>query len=204
MIQDLIDFIHGLGDDDDVWMRCERVEYGDDVLRLSLTMRLGYREQDTQSWIIECSEVRTSQAPFEGDGVVLLDDHPLLWPHNKEVASLSFRGVPRDLDAVLGALWRAHVGLIGEWIPFTRFMNYSSLPELLAGGFGQLASGPRPLIEAYAGVLQAHGIQVHASNPRMPTYYKNDQIIVEVGNARLLMVGNGHVIAERFDAKHEV
>ena len=79
-------------------------------------------------------------------------------------------------------------------------MNNGSLPELLNGGYGQLANGPLPLIEKYARVLTSHEVACLVSEPRAPLRLLNDKWIPESGSTKLLKIGDGYVFAESFQA----
>lgn len=83
--------------------------------------------------------------------------------------------------AVVDALYQRHLALVGDWIPFGRFMNGNSL-EMIRGRYGMLADGPTPLVDAYAQVLDSFKISNKVTEPR-PAYYTNDEFsrLAEVG-----------------------
>lgn len=95
------------------------------------------------------------------------DEHPLLWPHVGPQATLSFNGAADSPSEVAGELLAAHQDVTGgSWLAIDRFLNQAiGVTELLGGGFGTLAEGPRQLMEAYAEVLAKAGIRpsVHSS-----------------------------------------
>jgi hypothetical protein len=87
-------------------------------------------------------------------------DHPLLWTWSGEHGELYFRGPNENLARVAAELHERHQHETGGWLPISRFVNRGftgRLRELLAGGYGSLASGPLRLLEAYADVLQGAG-----------------------------------------------
>ncbi|HKR60209.1 MAG TPA: hypothetical protein VJS64_10790 [Pyrinomonadaceae bacterium] len=94
-------------------------------------------------------------------------DHVLLWHYIQPYFLTSFYGKSAERLAVVGALFERHVDLVGDWIPFRRYLNSEvRLSELIGGSFGMLADGPEPLIAAYEEVMQCYGFSTsrHKSN----------------------------------------
>jgi hypothetical protein len=116
-------------------------------------------------------------------------DHVLLMPHRALQTSTSFYGKAENPSAVVGALVKCHRTIAGDWIPFNRFLNKEiDLTELIAGGFGMLAEGPEPFIQAYEDSLRAHGFSTSHVKPSEPVGKEMSVLILD----------QAYVIAEEF------
>lgn len=160
-------------------------------LHLDVTVDEG--EHRHSSWRVDCSNVLDYDAHFAGEELEFRDSDPLLSPYHDRRASLSFRGTPGSVDAAIGELWKAHHRMFGDCYPFGRFLNGYPLEELLEGGFGKLADGPLDLMKEYECVLLAQGVETHVSEYDPNPYENRD--------ARLLVIGRGFIVAERFEAE---
>jgi hypothetical protein len=124
-------------------------------------------------------------------------DHPLLWTVAADSVAAYFNGAPADSIAAVGALYEAHHGAAGNWIPFSRFFNPLPLSKLLAAGNGKLAEGPAPLLEIYRGVLGTFGVDVQLKFPRRPSRWMG-ATWVEFGPQKVLLMDESYVIATDF------
>lgn len=166
---------------------------------LSLDIRIGGYADAPQSWEVECEGVLENQVSFGPcDGCDLYRDHVLLWPYIYPHSSVSFYGEAENHLAVVGALFKRHLELVENWIPFDRFLNRNPV-EMIRGRYGMLADGPLPLIESYAKVLDSFGLSAGISNPR-PAPYINDEFgrFAEVGV--LIFQESSYLIATKFNA----
>lgn len=145
-----------------------------------------YGRDDAGRWQIEAFDPAAVLLPVGEDvGLEHYDsDHALLLPYLPERAHVSFTGRPNAaVQEVIGALYVAHAAIVGDHLPLGQYMNagfgrdpqvslhnapagFGTLTDLLEGGYGTLAHGPLPLIEAYAGVLSVYGFRVSVSEPR--------------------------------------
>ena len=153
-----------------------------------------------QSWEVECInflEHQVAVGPCEGPN--LHYDHVLLWPHIYPEASVSFYGEAKDCCAVVAALYKSHLQLAGDWIPFDRFMN-GNVVEMIRGRYGMLAKGPTPLIESYAKVLESFEIGARITDPK-PAYYTNDELSGLAEVAVLILSKRVYVVAPKFIAR---
>ena len=170
------------------------------VTIFSLSLNTGDGTGTFQSWEVECNGYFEHQLSLgECDGFDLLYDHVLLWPYIYPRASVSFYGKAKDPFAVVGALYKRHLELVGSWIPFGRFMNWNTI-ELIRGRYGMLADGPLPLMEAYAEVLEGFDISTRVSDPK-PAYYTNDESSGLVEVALLIFRRESFVVAPKFNAR---
>lgn len=107
---------------------------------------------------LECLGVRDHElgAGFS-DGIQWVEDHPVLWPFSSEPCHLYFTSRPVDAFAVVGRLYEAHERLYEGWKNLRDHINSyfrPNLHDLLDGGNGLLADGPRVALEGYAAALE--------------------------------------------------
>lgn len=154
-----------------------------------------------EDWVVECAALSAARVIFESaDGLALTDEHPLLWPYREGVAELAFHGRAKDPAAVVAGMWARHLAVAGDWIPFGDYLNLfdqaAPVFSLLETGGGILASGPRPLMEAYAEVLHAHGLD--------PSFVGATRVGLRAGEApdlAVLLFGESYVIGSGFTAQ---
>ena len=129
--------------------------------RLSLAITLCCGDEPPEAWNVSCDcVVAQSFRQHKSSSVDLTVDHPVLWPHNSAHKELYFSSKPSEPAAVFGSLAEAFLELVGPWFPFSRFMNsYVPTTKLLSGGHGLLASGPEPIIDRLAHVLDGYGVR---------------------------------------------
>lgn len=159
----------------------------ENMIRLVVSLST-YGNEHVGRWEITAANPVASLIPVGEDP--LLDyydrDHPLLLPYVAERARISFTGRPAvPVRQVIGALYAAHAAIVGDYLPLGQYMNtgygrepqvpfkeapagYGTLTDLLEGGYGTLADGPLPLIQAYAAVLLGHGLRVSVSEASPP------------------------------------
>lgn len=170
------------------------------VLTFSLNLNTGGDADAHQSWEVECLDF-LEHALLLGDceGFDLQYDHVLLWPYIYPQASVSFYGAANDHLAVVGALYKRHLELVGHWIRFSQFMNANTV-ELIRGRYGMLANGPMPLVESYAQVLETFDISARITDPK-PAYYTNDEFSGLSEVAVLILKAGSYVVAPKFSAR---
>jgi hypothetical protein len=171
-----------------------------DVLTLSLNLNTGEDSNAYQCWEVECVGFLEHQLSLgQSDEFDLQYDHVLLWSYTYPEASVSFYGEANDHLAVVGALYKRHLELVGDWIPFVRFMNGNAV-EMIRGRYGMLAEGPIPLVESYAQVLEGFNISAKITEPK-PAYYTNDEFSGLAEVAVLILKKGSYVVAPKFNAR---
>ena len=171
-----------------------------DVLTLSLNLITGGDADAVQSWEIECTGVLEHHLVLgECAGFDLEYEHVLLWTYIYPQASVSFYGEAKDHLAVVGALYKRHLELVGDWMPLDRFMNGNTI-EMIRGRYGLLAKGPMTLMESYAQVLESFDISVRICNPK-PADYTNDEDSGLPEVALLVFETGSYVVAQSFNAR---
>ena len=202
MLENLLNVTNDIDFEDYGTLRLTAVESEEHTLRLSLHLTAEEYPNTHQYWQIVCSGVREESLSFgyQSD-LQFFDDHVLLWPHRQPHRSTSFYGKVDNPQAVIGALYQRHKELVGEWIPFHRFLNSNmALPELIAGGFGMLADGPERLILAYEDVMQAYGFSTSHLDSRAPVYWRGNEWVRQNAPVFVLILDQSYVVAEQFTA----
>jgi hypothetical protein len=144
------------------WLRLASSHWDDRAIRLELEVAEGRGREAVARWTVACSNVREYLiCDADGGGLqVNGSDHPVVRQHIEPRADLFFQGKPSAPTELLGRLWLAHRAIADDWIDFDRYLNLPGrLERLLRRGSGKLASGPRFLLDEYAAVLRAAGVE---------------------------------------------
>ena len=171
----------------------------------------GPPNRQVERWRIRCRDAREPRigtVPSRGS-IVLEENHTALLPYLFPVTELYFRGACPDVDRVIGQLLRAHADAVGDWFAFNRFLNQcagrpADLANLLSGGFGRLAAGPREVMDRYADVLRHNGLEVSSPPPIEPewrTRRRRGETVIETEPPRVLLLGNTAVVTPQVTAK---
>ena len=204
VLENLLDITKEIDFEDEDYgsLRLTAVESDRDTLRLSLHITGDEYPEIHQNWHVLCSAVKEESLSLgHHSDLQLFDDHVLLWPHLARRTSTSFYGKVENPLAVIGALCVRHKELVGEWLPFHRFLNSNiGLPELIAGGFGMLAEGPEPLVLAYEDVMRSHGFSTSHLDPTKPVYWGGNEWLDQKRPAFVLTLDDSYVVAEQFAA----
>ncbi|MFN0133809.1 MAG: hypothetical protein ACKVW3_14920 [Phycisphaerales bacterium] len=187
-------------DPDDIRIVVERAEKnGDDMI-----LQIAWDEsgEARQQACIQCRGVPHHNLSLGyADRLELVADHVVLWPFTEPREQLYFYGPRENADTVLGALMREHKRAAGEYLDFWACFNDSLVSDyfdILSAPSGVLATGPAPLIRAYARALESVGMR-HSVLELGPAKHWNGRDWVE--NAmplHALFLGDSLVIAEDF------
>jgi hypothetical protein len=145
--------------------RVEKLAFNDS-LRISLVYEQSPSNDAWREVTLEADDVveHSISASFF-QNVSWLVDHPLLWKHNCEHATMFFSSPCERPFELLGRLYERHQAVIGDWRNMAEYVTADS--ERLCGGYGEFAKGPRRLIDEYAAVA-AHFLKytiVHGYTP---------------------------------------
>jgi hypothetical protein len=146
------------------------------------------------AWDIECKGVRRFQVVYEWPWTEFLSvsqSHPVLWEDVAPRGVLSFHGPVKNPGELLLRLFNAHGRVTEGCIPVERYFS-SSMPlvDLLGGGFGEVATGPVPVLEEYKRELIGYGVKASIMVTQRPSPTE----------LQALLVGRSYVVAERFAA----
>ena len=80
--------------------------------------------------------------------IAITNEHPLVFKYNLPHVELYFSSAPENSYEVLGRLVEAHKKSYQDWRPLSDCIN-DNLIDVLRGGFGLLAQGPKIIMDAY-------------------------------------------------------
>jgi hypothetical protein len=176
---------------------------------LSLEIRINFPEQ-FEVWDINCSAVRDSlfrNSHLFGQ-LSLVSEHPLLLPYKGPQVELYFHGRPAAVDTAVGQLLEAHVSITSDWFSLDQFMNIHAkrtIAQLLSGGFGKFADGPKPVIDTYARVLESHHVKVSSPPPRPAMWWDGIRFIPEQPPLpQVLLLDDSYVVAPAMMAERRL
>ncbi|MGF1727788.1 hypothetical protein [Photobacterium nomapromontoriensis] len=111
----------------------------------------------TRKFRITCHGVKESEVqPSSSGSLEFTGEHQLLWNHNEPHGYLYYSSKTENRHEILGRLWETHEIIFGGWRSLTDYANTyrtGQLIEFCKGANGQLAHGPKPLLEAYEHAL---------------------------------------------------
>jgi hypothetical protein len=98
---------------------------------------------------ITCTQYIESSLNVGGfSDMQITDTHPLLFKYSLPHIALYFSVKPNNPHEIVGRLYEAHKESYQEWRPFSDCIH-ENLIDVLCGGFGLLAQGPKVIMEAY-------------------------------------------------------
>lgn len=136
--------------------------------------------------------------------LAFLDDHVLLWDYTEPASQLSFHGPDGRHDRLLSDLWVKHRAVVGDWIPYSRYLNGYFVCKGLSGISGVLAYGPDRLLKEYASVFAGSEIEAYFPYPPRPVMRWDEEgsrYVEESRELSVLILGNSHIIGEHFEAE---
>lgn len=143
-----------------------------------------------QTWA-QPHEYRFENPPALIESINWLESHPLLLERAAARAELHFSGRPDDTDRLLREIKATHERIGSGFIP--NYLNHTNngpddVRRLLDGGYGVLAKGPRPLLEAYASVLEHHGCRTSLLDaPEYPVRAEPKPHVLDLSPAGVIM-----------------
>ena len=107
----------------------------------------------TRKFKITCHGVEESEVqPSATGSIEFTDEHQLLWNHNDSWGYLYYTSEPRCRFEILGRLWEIHEKAFGGWRrlkDYANTYNAGQQIEFCKGSNGQLARGPKTLLDLY-------------------------------------------------------
>ena len=161
------------------------VRLADGVLTIFLQFD-DWKSDGRLSCVVACSDLATWTVTTGWVGCIhQTDDDPVLWTHNEELRSLYFSSAPVNPFELSGRLREALAALYHPCSPPSGLLHASA--EILAGGSGMLACGPRSVIEPLRKVAEPF---VACSVVPGRT---------QVGGYKLLDFGRGYVVCRSIE-----
>lgn len=205
-MDELLSTIEAFGGEDHCLVRLESVSFVDNDPILTITIRQDWGDKEWRRWRVVVSGLcEYSIAEALGSLSVHGDEHPVTRLCTDPWRELYFRGVPRSVDEAVGRLVLAHRGVVGDWVPFGRYLNPCLDPDrLLAAGYGMLAHGPTFIVQAYAQALSERGLTLNFLAPHPYRRWEWDwsgdggRFIESTVPLTTLIIGNSFFVAEEF------
>jgi hypothetical protein len=190
-MEELLTRIAATEDDDEPSVGLSQIAWQEQSMKMEVILAVKYPRL-LERWEIRCERLHSHRISNDyGWPVLLLEDHPVLWPHQHGAAEAFFYGTPQSAEECVGALYAAHLRAVGEWIDFAKFFNAPKpLATMLKSGGGMLARGPSPLMEVYKGALQGLGLEVDIRLPRPD----------KVPELRALIIGTSYFVGSGWSA----
>lgn len=184
----------------DGWLKVMRMEHLGEKLILDFLVDDGVSGHSLQVWRIRCENTRGVRiCPGLAHDLKMVQDHVLLWAHQQPETSLYVNGKADDHSCVVGVLFAKHKEVAQGWYPFGEVLHEPRL--VLSLGFGLLARGPRPLMNAYGEVLQQYGFDVSTVDHSAPEDAERGGPRHK-GDLSVLIAGNTYVVAHGFTAEN--
>jgi hypothetical protein len=205
MIQNLIEELNAIGGhEEEEWLNLLAAEWVDHDLNLSFSIRNLSEGKVVSNWAVKCRNVISYFiSDAHGGGLNFHDDdHPAIRQFTDPQVMLHFNGKPKSAAQVIVELWSAHRKLADDWILFETYLNNSNkLVELIEGGYGLLAAGPKFLLNEYVAVLKKHSIESTLSKEVPYKMWVDSQF--EIINKPLAMIhfGESFIVAKVFEAE---
>ncbi len=200
--------IEQLYEQGDVRINLAGMDDSDSSLTLKICLYTDPAPDAAQPWEVQCTyPQRRLIRHVTFDQMTVHDDHVLLWDYCQDWVHVSFKGRPANVRTAVGALYEAHVSVVGDWVPFNTYFNHLYKPcgKLLDAGSGMLARGPLRLIERYADTLKALGVRASIVADQRPFVWKDGRWQTATSPLRLLLLENtwqecafSYVVAESF------
>ena len=169
------------------WVRLEEVRKAPGRLELFFGIPEKNRgERKTDSLDIVCLDVReTNITDFDGGGLSLYPTtHPAARQYTAQRAEL--RWIARNDRATgMGTLYKAHCGVVDDWIPFDRYVSLKTISNKKC-----VCRGPGFLMRTYAKALRATGEKPHLTLRGGGNFKRS--------NLRVLHFGDSFVVAAKF------
>jgi hypothetical protein len=175
----------------DAWVRVEQTRKMPNGVELCFGIYRGKRGAKIDSWSVSCLGVREAGiTAFDGGGLrVYPGTHPAALRYTARKAELRWSGI-RDRAAVLGALYRAHIDAVDDWIPFDEVVSIKTISESRFS-----CRGPDFLMRVYAKTFRAKGDRVRLIL-RRGSKAKSVRL-------KVLHFGDSYIVAAAFTAQHK-
>ena len=167
---------------------------------IDITLEVTFDEGEIETWLVQCNCPVTKERLTIDQfcyGLEWFEDHPILSLHGIKRGSISFYGkVARPYELYV-ALLESGREVFDPLIDIREYITMPS-PSLairqFQQGFGNIASGPRIIIDEFAKTLDRFDIDYHL------LYSENDPRRLPP-KIELLVAGSCYVVAESITAK---
>lgn len=174
---------------------------GDLTVNFSINRGFEISKETDEKWTIRAIGHRDSRITLGSAGGILLEeDHPLLWKYGDIQCELYFSGKWFEPENLIADLYKVDIGLFRNYQPFGTFLN-GDIFKLLEAEHGLLAKGPKKLLFKYAQCLEKHKVVYSMIGERLPTYWDGKAHIPEASGYKIMLfsMDYGYIIAKDFD-----
>lgn len=190
-------------DDDTGFVSCTAIEICPNDI--SIYLEFYEFEEEIQHWHILAKGVTAHRIRRTQDFCWprLETDHPILMPHHLPHKVLYFNSSAKNSDEVFAQLLTAQIATTGSWFPSDFFLftsGYQTIQDFLRIGFGQLAVGPEPVIEAFQVVLTSHGIEHSTLSWDYFGWNGSSHFLLNPAASALVAQGS-YIVADKFIAQ---
>lgn len=185
----------------DLYIEFTKFQQDEDSLILTCSIYIEEAEEGklVEQWLIQCLNWQDyrleSFISWEEEEFEVTNDHPFLWDYHESLIELYFRGEPKEILALIGALYLKHCSLTENLIPLSQYVNINAgagdLEKLLNGNHGLFSMAPQILTEAYRELLEAYGFS---------TSLLMQKEMQHPEEFKLLRLGPSYIIAKEFKA----
>jgi hypothetical protein len=178
-----------------------KAELMDDRLDLYFALRKFSTGDLRESWKLKAHGHRDSRITLgDAAGMLVEEDHPLLWKFTDIQCELYFNGKPARVEYLVVDLYKIEIHLFQNYQTFGTFMNRGDIFKLLETSQGLLARGPKKLLSKYAECLKKHGIDPSIIAERPPVYPNSGSQNTGTTQLKILFLSlnYGYIIAENF------
>jgi len=186
-------------------LRIDGLDWAGRDLRVQLSPASGDGSRE-RGWTIVCREVydvqiRDRSGPFE----LLFEDCPAVRQFVDLQVELTFHGTTAEPGALAWRLREAHRFVTYPWIDFEQYLNSQlGVEDLLAGGYGSLASGPEFVVRALKRVLDEAGISAGLGRPQPRKSWIDGAWRVTPRGLHGLAIGRSVIVAASFEEVERV
>jgi hypothetical protein len=205
MIQKLLEELKSIDDDEENdWLNLSSAVWSSDDLNLSFILKDLSENAIVSKWLVKCVDVISYVITDAYGGGLNYheDDHPAITQFTDPQVMLHFKGRAKSAPKLIIDLWDVHKKVADDWIPFETYINNSrKLQELISGGYGLLADGPRFLIDEYERVLKNHSIRPSRTKEVPYKRWIENRFEPIIKPVAMIHFGESFIIAKKFEAE---
>ncbi len=155
--------------------------------------------ESTQTWRIETVGYRQSKVSFgPADFLTITGDSPLLWEFTGTQGELYFAGKIKDPARLFVDLYKTHKKLFGGYQQLDLTFSEAALcSDNIPYNSGQIAKGPKKLLEQFAVCLKQNGVKPSIVGEWQPTVWDGFKYVADSKTLSVLFLGDTYIIAEK-------
>lgn len=201
MLTDLLSIIASpMFEDDGGSVRIISADWFADDLHLDLAVS-PHDESPAQFWELELGAVREEAiSSAEEDNFIVTQSHPVLLPYKEDSLNVFFKGLAVAPLQLEGLILEAHLSVVGEWLPLSKFINAMGLSKIVREQFGLLGRAPESLARRYLQALESAGVHGTLTDKFPPKRWTGTEWVAESPELKAVIIGKSYVICESISA----